>query len=159
MRRTKGSQIAEFGPVLFVLFIVILIPLLALLSFLDGMAVVTFAVNQSARAAGPAQSRSSAETTMDAVGDQILQGPLGAFARVQPRDHSGLKMVVLQVPATSGSASEFPPGSTPDTTNNFYEYQVTGTFRINPLFLPEMFKTPMSFTASANCESPQGLTH
>ncbi|GEM_PF-2964269 len=158
-RAGTGAQVAEFGPVLFVLFIVILIPFLALLSFLDGLAVVTWAVNQAARAAGPAQSRSAAQAAVAAVGDQILGGPLGAFARVTPRDHTGLKLVVLQIPSTSGGASEFPPGATPDTTHNFYEYQVTGTYLINPLFLPQLFKSPVTFTSSAACENPNGLSH
>ncbi len=164
-RGEHGGVIAEFGPAVWILLIFIILPLVCLFSFLDGFATITLAVNAAARAAGPATTRSQAITNMQATGNQIISGPFGAFANLTPRDASALTITVLRVAQDNSNSTNFSgTAAIPtdgsgriDSTNFFYEYQVTGNYKINPIFFPSLFPNTMQFTSSSHCEHPDGL--
>jgi hypothetical protein len=155
MTRRSTGNLAEFGPVLFILFIVVLLPLIAFFSFVDGVATVYFAANSAAKAAGPATTLKNAKVNVSTVGKQIIAGPLGAFASISPADDSKLALTVLQIGVKTGTSSTFTSG-TIDTDNNTYEYQVTASYGVKPLFFPGD-PIPLQFTSSANVEHPEGL--
>src|SRR5262249_31804339 len=148
------------GPVMFIFFVVILLPLMGLFTFVEGVTTIAFATNIAARNCGTATTRSGAIANMNATADQIIGGPFGRFAGLTPADHTGMQLVVLQVPVTSGAKQEF-VGSSPvptiDTANNFYEYQVRSTYGVKPLFVPKTID--MKWMSASHVEHPNGLNN
>jgi hypothetical protein len=167
-KRQSGAAIAEFGPTLIIFFLLIFIPFLDLISFIWGVATIAMAANVAARNAGSASTYTQAKTNVTNTGTQIVGGPFGKFANLTPQDGTGLTLKALQVPINGGAASTYVAGSTPDTTNNFYEYQVTAKYGVMPLFnfsksgffqsVPGLGKAAdVSFTSASHCEHPDGL--
>ena len=167
-KRQSGAAIAEFGPTLIIFFLLIFIPFLDLISFIWGVATIAMAANVAARNAGSASTYTQAKTNVQTTGTQIVGGAFGKFAKLTPADGSGLTLKALQVPINGGAATAYVAGSTPDTTNNFYEYQVTANYGVLPLFnfsssglfkgVPGLGKeAPVSFSSASHCEHPDGL--
>lgn len=169
-RRNQGAALAEFGPVLFVFFIMIFVPLLDIISFTSGVATIALAANHAARQAGSATTRSQASTNMQNAGMQVIGGPLGAFAKITPKNSSGLTLNVLQIPI-NGTPTNYPAGQTPTSTqlnSNIYEYQVVASYGVSPILsfngsgpfgnVPGLGKpATISFTSAAMVEHPDGL--
>jgi hypothetical protein len=155
---TGQGSIGEFAPAMFILFVIVFLPLIGLLTFVDGAATLYFATAQAARAAGPSNTEANAVANMNAAADTLLGGPLGAFARLSPADHTGMSLTVLEVSIANQTTSNYNPlNGAPDTTKNFYEFQVTSNYTCAPFFFPGK-PIPLSFSSSCNVEHPEGLT-
>jgi hypothetical protein len=138
----------------------VFLPFITLLSFCIGVITVMLAVNNCARSAGPCVSYGDAQQVVQKTGAQIIGG-LGAGSRLSPTDATGLVLSIQQIPLGGGSGNVYTPvaGKAPDVTNFFYVYQVTGTYKINPIFFPDLFKQPFTFTGNCTVEHPEGLNN
>jgi hypothetical protein len=139
---------------MFILFVVLLLPLIGLFSLISGVGTIYFATSSAARAAAPATTSADAQTLMASTAHNIMGGGLGAFARVNPADESGMTLSVLQVKLSDQSVSAYT--SPVDTSTYFYEYQVQSQYTVSPLFWIGS-PIPFSFTVCANVEHPEGL--
>lgn len=151
---TGGGAIAEFGPALFILFVIVLLPMVGLFTFVDAAGIIYFATSTAARSAGSANTKSEAEQAMKGAANQIIGGPMGAFANLTPSNADGMELTVLQVNLDSEAVSPFAPPV--DTDKNFYEFQVTSNYSTKPLFYPGP-PIPLTFQSSSHVEHPEGL--
>ncbi len=165
LRGEVGSgAIAEFGPAMLIFVVIVLLPLIGMLTLADGVGTLYFATAQAARAAGPSNSSTEAVSNMRNMAKAIIGGPLGAFARIDPANESGMSIKILRL-AVNGSTVEpfgpllpLPSASWIDTGKYFYEYQVTATgYTVSPLFWPGR-AVPFTFTSSCTVEHPEGLS-
>jgi len=180
--RTRGTQsgnaIAEFGPVLFILIVMIMIPLIDFFSFTGGVATVWFMADRCARGAGGSTSATDALNSVTSTSNQMISS-FGSLSGVSATGGT-TKLTLISMPVTSGSPTYTSIGNagsaaTPvsssvviDPANNIYEYQVTCTYGVLPIFnfaSASVFSgvpflgAPVSlqFTSAANVEHPYGL--
>lgn len=163
LRTSKGGSIAEFGPVLFILLVVVFLPLVGFFSFASGCATLYFATITASRNAMPALTGTDAMTNTTNTFNQIISGPFGTFGGIGTSTNSPALSLVTRSVTTGDTVSETPgTGSKPfagvsvNSTNNFYQYKVTSTNTIKPLFYPGGPIT-MSFTDIVTVEHPEGL--
>jgi hypothetical protein len=125
-RKMKGSQAAELPVVLLILFVVILFPLIDLVSVVIGLGTLSFAADSAARAAGAAASYQDAQDKALAASNQIISGPLGQFAHLQPQA-SPVVLHLLQIDS-NGNPTQVDPtqaGFSIDPKTYSYQYSVT----------------------------------
>jgi hypothetical protein len=161
--RNQHGSLAEFGPVLFIFFVIIFFPLIGLFTFADGMATLAFCSSAAARSAASAATRQQAAINMKDTGSQLIgkdgkKAPLAAFANLTPGDNSGLTLTVCEI-GNDGEVKksynyneDIPKES---LENGVFQYQVTASYNVAPLFFP--INPLMSFTGTAVVEHPEGL--
>ncbi len=177
-RRERGSQLAEFGPAMWIFFIIILIPLVDLMSFVAGVGTVLAVAELTARKSASARTFTEAINVMNQTEDD-LAGFRG-FAKMVASG-AGPRGVTIQVMSNSTSAAAGAPTifapppvanriptdrATLDTT--IYHYQVTAAYDVQPLFNFSGFPllgaipglgtpVPVTYVSSAVVEHPDGL--
>jgi hypothetical protein len=176
-RNRKGNAIAEFGPALWVFFVLIIIPLIDMASFLWGVGTVMLAANLGVKTCAGARTYSEAINLVN--GTETDLATFRSFAIVTPTGGAprGVRLQVIGYPVSgSGGATVYPPPPAPNRIpvdratldNNMYEYQCIASYDVQPLFnfngLPVFGNVPglgtpvpVSFTATATVEHPEGL--
>jgi len=172
-RFSLGSALAEFGPALFIFCFIILIPLIDLLSFVWGVGTVLLVANLTARQASPGVTFSLARLRAQQAVDSIR--PLINFARIRPLENDGWTMTCLKTKTALDRApvAYSKPGgitiSPQDLLDNIYQYEVTATYDVSPLFnfkgfplglgnIPGLGKPArVSFISRSPVEHPEGL--
>lgn len=140
-KRGSGSQIAEFGPALFIFFVLVFFPLVNLFAYTVGVATATLIAHQCSTAAAVSQTYADALTATSATAQNLSGSVLGQFARLTPKGGyagCGVDLYILVTNLGSNTTKSYGPNqplNIPiDTTNNIYEYQVQANYIINPLF-------------------------
>jgi len=134
-----GSQLAEFGPVLFVFLLMVLFPLINLIGFTCGSATAWLIARECASTAANSIDFDSALLAADQQCTNLTTSGFGKFAQLQPLKpgRSGVNIWVQSIDATTGAITATYPknqGALPpiDTTKNIYEYVAQVEFKVGP---------------------------
>lgn len=139
-RAKKGSaQMAEFAPAMMIFLLIILFPLVNLLSFATGYASLAYLGQQCAVQAANSPSYQLALTEMQNMAAQVTNSGVGKFAKLTPvggYKGCGADLYITATVIASSTATEYGPNTglptTPDPTNNIYEYTVKTSFNVGP---------------------------
>jgi hypothetical protein len=186
-RKGCGSAIAEFGPVLWLFLILIVIPFLDLISFATAVGTVMMMADFGAKQASGAMKGTDAYNSAQAMNSQL--GAFLAFSKCSASPGITVQVQITKIGSatptqsyalsaaanvnayTPYSATPYPTDSenpTNATTTYTYQYLVTATYQVMPLFnfggIPWLKTVPalgspvtVTYTGTSNVEHPEGL--
>jgi len=191
-RSHSGSAISEFGPALFIFLILFLLPCINLVFYAAAVVSIQHIVEEASRAAAVSSTQSEAIANVGSKANVWLKGGagagpgLGAFAHLNSNGRgiagSGCTLQILITDAAgvrppiliSGPSATVPlpyddpqnPATNASTVQ--YEYQVTGTYTVDPFLnmagIPGIGQVPavgtsttVSYTSKAQIENVSGL--
>ncbi len=176
MRNNRGSsEIAEFGPVVYVLFLIVLLPLLDLSALLVAGATQFLTTNDLAAKAATQANYSASLSSMVSEAYRFQSNGLARFVHMVPEGGytgCGDDMYVLTTDLASGTVTSSEAnqtvGSPVNTSAAMYELSIKSIYNVSPLVsldaVPVLQNVPgigkpatLTFIANRPVEHPGGL--
>jgi hypothetical protein len=139
IRSRRGSQLAEFGPVLYVFLLMILFPLINLLGYACGQATGWLIAQNCVSRAASSIDFTQAMIAVQQECTTMRTSGFGQFAQLQPQQAgtAGINLWVDALDPTTGKVAQTYAMNTPvpppiDTTKYLYEYGVDLEFKQGP---------------------------
>lgn len=172
-RSQRGSNLAEFGPALWLFFLVFLFPLFNLVQFACGVATVALIARQAAEACAASPDFNTGLTAARTAASNMANSGFGKFACLKPANQYGITVYIGQTNIASGNhtdgTADTPLSTAVDPNNNIYQIETQCLYDLGPVFpmtgFPIIGDIPLigkpyrlGLTAERAAEFPDGLT-
>jgi hypothetical protein len=172
-RSQRGSNLAEFGPALWLFFLVFLFPLFNLVQFACGVATVALIARQAAEACAASPDFNTGLAAARTTASSMASSGFGKFACLKAANQYGITVYIGQTNIASGAHTEgsadTPLSTAVDPNNNIYQIETQCLYDIGPVFpmtgFPFIGDIPLvgkayrlGLTSERTAEFPDGLT-
>lgn len=137
-RSSRGSQLAEFGPALFLLFGFVGLPIFAALFLGTGLAVCYLSTTESVKGAASQPSYKLALQSAKNKALEVTNSGIGKLVHLQNTDADEVKLFREITNSDTGKTTEYGPDEQlpkqVDLDHNFYQVEARTTYKLGPIF-------------------------